>query len=306
MHVSIAIVGYRNLGDILRCLSALERSTHQDFEVIVCENGGSAAFDALRAAAPAALPGGQPVRIVLAPGNLGFGGGVNTCFRETPAADAWWVLNPDTQPHPDALAAQIRRLSVGDCEAVGCVLYLPDGRVQSYGGRWSAWLARPQSIGNGAPLEAGVDPKVIEKTQSYLNGASMLIGRRFLEVVGPMREEYFLYCEEVEWCLRAVALGMRLGFAPDALVRHDQGATTGAGDAHARRPRMPIYLGERNKLLLTRDCFPQWLAVATVSVFAMVVLRYARRGAWRQVAYGLSGLLAGVLNERGAPSWVEV
>lgn len=305
MHVAIAIVGFRNPGDIVQCLGALEDSTYDDFEVIVCENGGPAAYDALRAVAPSVLRGGQPVRLVLADGNLGYGGGVNQCLRQTPAADAWWVLNPDTQPHPEALAAQVRRLSVGDCEAVGCVVYLPSGRIQSYGGRWTRWLARPQSIGIGSLLEAGVDAALIERTQSYLNGASMLVGRRFVEVAGPMREEYFLYCEEVEWCLRAVALGLRLGFAPDALVRHNQGTTTGSGEAPARRPRMPIYLGERNKLLLTRDCFPRWLAVAAVGAFAMVLLRYARRGAWRQVGYGLSGLIAGLLNERGAPDWAK-
>ncbi len=305
MHVAVAIVGFRNEGDIVRCLGALEASRHRDFEVVICENGGPEAHARLTAAIPQALAGGQVVRAVLASGNLGFAGGVNLCLRETPDADAWWVLNPDTQPGPDALAALIARLSDGGCEAVGGPLHLNNGTVQSYGGLWQGWLARPVSIGHGGPRGARVDPAAIERTQNYLNGASMLVGRRFLETVGPMREDYFLYCEEVEWCLRAGAQGMRLGFAPDAVVLHYQGATTGAGGHVASRSRLSVYLGERNKILTTRDRYPGRLAVAALAVLAVHAWRYARRGAWAQFGYGLAGWWAGLRGERGVPGWMQ-
>lgn len=305
MHVAVAIVGFRNPVDISHCLEALERSTHGDFEVIICENGGAAAFEELCAALPKRLAGGQPVRAVMAPGNLGYAGGVNRCLQETPAADAWWVLNPDTQPDPEAMALQVARLSVGDCEAVGSTIYLPDGRVQSHGGRWLPWFARAESIGHGTPLTQEPDPAYVEKAQNYLNGASMMIGRRFLEVVGPMREEYFLYCEEVEWCLRGGELGMRLGFSPGARVLHHAGTTTGSYDDIRSRPKTPVYLNERNKMLTTRDCFPARLPVAAVAAIALIFLRFGRRGAWRQVGYALEGWISGLGNLRGVPGWLK-
>ena len=303
MHVAVSIVGFRNADDIVGCLAALERSTYPDFEVVICENGGREAFEALSRALPPRLAGGQPVRIVLAPGNLGYAGGVNICIKETLEADAWWVLNPDTQPDPATMDLQVARLALGDCEAVGSTIYLPDGRVQSHGGRWRPWLARAVSIGHGSPLSALPDPAAIEREQNYLNGASMMIGRRFLEAVGLMREEYFLYCEEVEWCLRGVRLGMRLGFAPGAHVLHHVGTTTGSYDDIAKRPRAPIYLNERNKMLTTRDVFPRRLSIAALGSFALIFLRFGRRGAWRQVGYAMAGWAAGVANKRGVPSW---
>lgn len=303
MHVAVSIVGFRNPDDIFKCLKALERSSHADFEVIICENGGPEAFAALQAGLPDALARGQKVRAVLADGNLGYAGGVNRCLEETPDADAWWVLNPDTLPFPDALEAMVRRLERGDCEAVGCTIHLPRDRVQSHGGRWRGWLARAESIGKGSPTSLRADPAEIERSQSYLNGASMLVGRRFLEVAGPMREEYFLYCEEVEWCLRGRARGLRLGYAPDAVVFHEQGTTTGAGEDFVRQPRLPIYLGERNKILVTRDCFPLRLPVAALTTLALLFLRYGRRRAFRQLGYGLHGWAAGLINERGPPRW---
>lgn len=303
MHVAIAIVGFRNADDIALCLKALARSEHTDFEVIICENGGPDAFAALSAVLPTALPGGQAVRAVLAPGNLGYAGGVNRCLEETPNADAWWVLNPDTEPYPDALALQVARLAKGDCDAVGCTIHLPDGHVQSHGGRWSGWLARAVSMGHGAPLQPAPDPAVVEREQNYLNGASMLIGRRFVELAGLMRDDYFLYCEEVEWCLRAAARGARLGYAPGALILHHQGTSTGNARDIRSKGRAPVYLNERNKLNLTRDVYPARVPVAALACFATLFLRYGRRGAWKQLGYGLSGLLAGLRGERGVPAW---
>jgi GT2 family glycosyltransferase len=304
MHVAVAIVGFRNCEDIVRCLASLERSSHSDFEVVVCENGGAAALEALQRVLPGKLAGGQPVSLFLADGNTGFAGGVNRCISASAEADAWWVLNPDTEPHPEALEALAARLAAGDCDAVGATLYLPNGTVQSYGGLWRGWLGRPISIGHGKPLDAPVERGTIERQQNYLNGASMLIGRRFWEVTGPMREDYFLYCEEVEWCLRALARGMRLAFEPRALVLHHQGATTGAGAPADRRPKTPVYLGERNRILLTRDCFPGRLLVAAPSALVQLGLRYGRLGAWAQLWYALGGWMAGLFDRRGPPGWV--
>jgi hypothetical protein len=305
MHVAIAIVGFRNPEDMARCLQALGDSHHRDFEVIICENGGPEAHERLLAAIPAQLPGGQPVRVVLAPGNLGFAGGINVCLRETPDADAWWVLNPDTVPPAGALAALVDKLAQGDCDATGGPLYLGSGLIQSYGGRWNRWIARPVSMGHGSAQDAAVDAAQIERAQNYLNGASMLVGRRFLETTGPMREDYFLYCEEVEWCLRATGRGMRLGFAPDGAVLHYQGSTTGAGGHVGRRSRLAVYLGERNKILTTRDLYPGRLLVAAPAVLAALLWRFALRGAWTQFGYGLSGWWAGLRGERGVPSWMK-
>ncbi len=305
-RVAVCIVAFRNLDDIERCMAALSNSTYAAFDVVICENGGAAAYAALSAALAAELPGGQAVKTIEAPGNVGFAGGVNLCLEASDSADAWWILNPDTQPDPEALGALVTRLLAGDCDAVGSTLYGPADRVQSHGGRWRGWLSRAESLGLGSRLSDRIDPAAIERRQSYIVGASMLVGRRFRDLAGFMREDYFLYCEEVEWCLRARAAGLRLGFAPEALIRHAQGSTTGAGPDARRRPRLPIYLTERNRILLTRDCFAGRLPLVAVAALGLLTLRYLRPGSlgsWRQA---LSGWWAGLRDERGPPSWLPV
>ena len=303
LHVAIAIVGFRNPEDIVLCLGALGRSTHGNFEVVVCENGGDAAFAALEAATPKALPGGQAVRLIQASGNIGFAGGVNTCIAAAPDAGAWWILNPDTEVEPDALAFMVARLEAGDVDAVGCVLALDDGTAQALGGLWRPWLARAEAIGRGRPIGADIDAAEVEATQSFIMGASLLAGRRFVETTGPMREDYFLYGEEAEWCFRATALGMRLGFAPRAVVHHHQGATTGSGRAVSRRPRLPVFLDERNKMLITRDHFPARLPVAAAAALALLFLRYGVKGRGNALSHALAGWWSGLRNQRGRPAF---
>ena len=306
MHVAICIVGFRNPHDIVECLAALEGSTYADFEVVICENGGAEAFAALAEAVPAKLPGGQSVRVVDAQDNLGYAGGINVCMAAAPEADAWWVLNPDTVPDAAALAHLCARLAKGGCAAVGSTIHDAGGRVESRGGRWNPWLARAVSIDNG--LRVGDPPGAIASAEqlNYLSGASMLVGRAFVERVGVMREDYFLYAEEVEWCLRAVQAGLKLGLAADANLLHRQGTSTGSVRDVRSRGRMPVYLDERNKILVTRDRYPGRLLVACGASFVLLFLRFARRGAWAQLGYGLSGWLAGIRDERGPPPWLGV
>jgi N-acetylglucosaminyl-diphospho-decaprenol L-rhamnosyltransferase len=303
-RVAIAIVSYRNPHEVADCLVQLARSSHEDFSVYVCENGGSEAYRGLCDMVPSRLPGGQAVTLLNAGENLGYAGGVN-CALEAAGKqfDAAWILNPDTLPEPGALAALLRRLDRGDVDAVGGVLLQLNGEIQGFGGRWRSKLAIGGSIGLFRPPDQPIDEAEVEAEQSYLMGASMLVSRRFIEVNGPMRADYFLYVEEVEWCLRAQRNGLRLGFTAEAIVRHHQGTTTGWAGSFRQRPKMPIYLDARNRVRLTRQMNPTWLWTAVPAILLHAIWRYARRGAWRQVAYVFEGVAAGLRGESGRPSW---
>ena len=303
LHVAVLIVSFRGVQDVVDCLSALERSEHRDFSVFICENGGAEAHAALSQAAPARLAGGQPVSISLAPGKLGFAGGVNACLDAAGPADAYWILNPDTQPEPAALAALVARLEEGDCDMVGHDIMLPSGVLASRSGRWAKRTARAISIDHGRPRQPSLTRDEVEAAMNYVIGASMLVSGDFFERFGRMREDYFLYCEEVEWCLRAKARGARLGYDERAVVLHAHGTSTGGGGDLRSRSKLAVYLIERNRVLLTRDCFPALLPAASMFALLHLMLRCARAIAWRQLAYGVSGWAAGLRDERGRPAW---
>jgi GT2 family glycosyltransferase len=85
----------------------------------------------------------------------------------------------------------------------------------------------------------------VEGASDYLSGACLCIGRAAWERVGPFNEQLFLYYEDVEWCLRARALGVPLTVVLDACASHTGGASSGGeqGETWA-------YYSTRNRLWL--------------------------------------------------------
>lgn len=305
MHVRVCIVAFRNPDDIAQCIAALARQTYEQFEVVICENGGAAAQAEVASRLPAALPGGQTVRLIADESNPGYAGGVNNCIAAEGAADAFWILNPDTVAEPATLQALVARLSDGSADAVGGPLLDGDGNIGSCGGQWISLLAYARSIGMGRAFSEAPTAAMVERKMRFISGASMLCSRHFVDVAGVMRKDYFLYCEEVEWCLRAAQKGLKLGYCPEARVVHHQGSSTGSFEAVKMRGRLPVYCNERNRILTLRDTEPHLLLIGVFGALAVIIYFYGRHRAWRQLLIALVAWRDGVMNRRGKPAWLS-
>jgi len=327
VKVAITIVSYRSADDIRALLDALARQTHREFSVHVCENAGDQGYDnllqALEAggysisaaqpdpekrvnrAASTRLASGAPVDLYEAADNLGYAGGVNLCIDNLADKDwaAIWIINPDAIPAPDALEALLRHQRNGSYGIVGGrLIFAGTGKVQCYGGIWRRWMARGLNLGFSEPVTANPDVAGIEAKMDYVSGACMLITRGYVETIGKMREDYFLYCEEVDWCARRGSF--RLGFAPAARIEHGHGATIGSHRDRRLRSRLSVYLDERNKLLLTKHLFPA-IYPLVLGTTLLLTAQYLRHGAVANFGHALSGWWAGVRGETGRPRWTR-
>jgi GT2 family glycosyltransferase len=59
-----------------------------------------------------------------------------------------------------------------------------------------------------------------------INGACLLLRRSSLDDVGVLDEDYFLYTEEVDLCLRLADANWELWWVPRARVSHEGGASS--------------------------------------------------------------------------------
>lgn len=303
--IVVCLVGFRNVTDVMRCLPALAAQEYPDFEVVICENGGSDATLALIAAVPDRLQSGQAVTVIADHSNPGYAGGINRCIAARPAASAYWVLNPDTVPSPEALGAMAEILFSGAGDAVGGPIVLPDGLLRTCGGKWSKWVAYSRAIANGVPLADCPIAEEVEPQLSFISGASLLVSQRLIEQVGLMREDYFLYGEEVEWCLRAKAQGLKLRFCREAIVLHYQGTTTGSSHDIGKQRQLPVFCDERNRVLTLRDTSGfAMFAAGAAGALLLLLWRYGRRAAWSQLGFAFSGWWAAICNRRGKPIWL--
>jgi N-acetylglucosaminyl-diphospho-decaprenol L-rhamnosyltransferase len=280
-HVVIAIVATDEIKNILGCLNSLGKLTYRNFSIIICENSGEDAFhkdvsgiseiaEAVLAAETDHVPtiASSSVRFLFGPDrryinllkakeNLGYSGGVNACIAA--AGSDWdfiWVLNPDTFPEPDALAALVQRQTQGAYGIVGSkIVFVSNGRVQLWGGlKWWPLIGRHRSIGFNQASDTVPDVQFVEANLDVISGASMLVSKDYINRIGVMDEDFFVYYEDTEWSLRRG--DFLLGYANNSVVHHLAGATSGSAGPRQKRSRFSLYLTERNRILLARKRYP--------------------------------------------------
>jgi GT2 family glycosyltransferase len=202
-----------------------------------------------------------PLILIQTGGNLGFAGGNNVGLRlalHDPDCQFFWLLNNDSVVAPAALSAMVRvmqqRPEVGLCGSLNLFYHSPD-KVQAQGGfhyrRWRRWTAR---VRLGPPMNVAELPAV-PPPMDYVHGASMLTSRSFLKTVGLMEESYFLYFEELDWALRARGR-FELGYAPESLVFHKEGASIGSHRDRSKRSLISDQYLSRSRVLLSKRFFP--------------------------------------------------
>ena len=100
----------------------------------------------------------------------------------------------------------------------------------------------------------------------------MLVSRSFLDQVGLMREDYFLYFEELDWAKRGRPQ-FELGIAPTSHVYHKEGASIGSSTSREKRSSLSERYLSRNRILFTRRYYPKSLPSVFFWVYAAAFLR---------------------------------
>jgi GT2 family glycosyltransferase len=251
----IVIVNYRTPGQTIDCLASLarERVADADFEAVVVENAsGDASAQKLQGWIDQQAAHSW-ARVLPVDRNLGFAGGNNAAIepalQSSSPPELFLLLNPDTIVHPGALPALIDFLDQHPRAGIaGSRLENLDGTPQRSAFRFPGILSefeRAMRLGICSRLLSRwlVAPPVTEETKvtDWLAGASVLVRRQVFEQVGPLDSRYFLYYEELDFCLRAARQGWEIWYVPASRVCHLVGQATGIKDDRTTRRRMPAY-----------------------------------------------------------------
>ena len=86
----------------------------------------------------------------------------------------------------------------------------------------------------------------------WVSGACLLVRRGDAEAVGLLDEQYFMYCEDVDFCAAVRANGGRVYFTPDAEVTHIRGRSAAVNS----RATEEAY--RRSHLAFYRKHHPRW------------------------------------------------
>lgn len=201
--------------------------------------------------------------------NLGFAGGNNVGIRHALAAgetEFVWLLNNDTLVEPDALHHLVVRAQRAPAPGVVgsalCYMHAP-ALLQALGGAsFDPRRCRGMPLCGGEPFRelSAEEHLALERRTAYVIGASMLVSRAYLEEVGLLAEDYFLYYEELDWAERAKGR-YSLGLAAASRVYHKVGGSAGTDIS----PFSLAYL-VRNQLRFTQRFYPQYLVLVRLQI----------------------------------------
>jgi GT2 family glycosyltransferase len=300
--VYIIILNWNGWRDTVMCLESVFANSYKPFTVIVCDNGSEdasvsyirewaenahisyAEYTKEQALSQTAPDESQLVLIKIG-ANLGFAGGNNIALRYVLKWNDFsyvWLLNNDTVITENALVNLIKHMKtnskLGLCGST-LVYFNKPNTVQALGGAvYNKWLGRARHIGAMQEFhEDNYDVQAVEKQMQYVVGASMLVAKSFLQDVGLLCEEYFLYFEELDWAVRAKDK-FALGYAADSIVYHKEGGSIGSNNSGQERSLKSDYYGIRNRLLFTQKHYPE----AIFTVYLGLIVTLFNRIRWRQ------------------------
>jgi GT2 family glycosyltransferase len=272
VRLSVIVLNWNGRAWLERCIPTLLAEGTPEVRIYVADNGSSDQSVEF-------LHGRWPQLRVVANGrNLRFAGGNNAAAQVAlgDGCDVLLFLNNDTEVLPNAFTPLMLR-------------FAREPRLGVLGPRVT-YLERPERIwfggGNARPawawfahrairkrVDAGADPA---GETDWVSGCALAVRGELYLQLGGLDESFYIYGEDVDFCLRAKALGWRVGYEPMAEIRHAVSASVGG-----RRSAFKLYHQARSRRqLVERHVAPRRrlgaLALAAAQSFAFGALALLR------------------------------
>jgi len=226
MDLSILIVNYNAAPFLQRCLASIEeRLAGIAHEVCVVDN---ASTDGSRVLIASQFP---HVQLIANDRNLGFAAGVNRGLEKTHGRYVLW-LNPDAEILNGGMVELLRYLhDEPEVGIMGPQVLDPDGSIQlscrSFPSYRTALFHRYSLLTRWLPdnrysrryLQTDWDHSAIREVD-WVSGACLLHRRDILDNIGGLDERFFMYCEDVDFCLQARRAGWKVQYHPGLRVLH--------------------------------------------------------------------------------------
>lgn len=231
--LSIVIVNWNTQELLKNCLDSIYVNREGlSLQIIVVDNGS---LDGSQAMVKTQFP---EVRLLAQTENIGFAKANNIAFGYC-SADYVMLLNSDTTVHPGTLERLLSFLDkYPQAGAVAPKVSHPHLRLRvlSCGYQPSLLTVFNHYFGlssmfphihffRGLNLINGIHDDDVRSVE-WLSGACIVVRKSIIHQVGGLNENWFMYAEDMEWCLRMSQSGWQLFHIPDVKIDHLVGASS--------------------------------------------------------------------------------
>ena len=215
----IQIVNYKTRSYLLDCLTSLVvdlKSFANRYSIAILDNASGEDLSDI----PGAFPGSN-IQTFQNDKNLGFGAGHNLLAGKG-EAEYLLLLNPDTKIiEADTVKRLVNSITEFDAQVLGPRLVTHKGKTQWWDhSELHGWRARLANSCGGSYWREHA--RAVEA--AWISGAVSLINKQWFDELGGFDENFFLYAEEEELCLRLRQKGGRVIYDPTITMFHHGGA----------------------------------------------------------------------------------
>ena len=201
--------------------------------------------------------------------------------------DLIWLLNNDTILSKGTVQEVISKFNSYKGEKHKALFgtplleYYDPNIIQAVGGKYNKFFGLTRHIGAGLELKKRVN--INQFKVDYPVGASMLVTKFFLETVGLLNEEYFLFFEEIDWALRARKKGCVVKILDVYGVYHKQGKSTKNKDKNKGLKNEFIDLTQtRNRIVFSKIFYKKYIYSVAFSILTITVINRIRKGGFKR------------------------
>lgn len=284
IDIAVIVVNWNAKDDLRVCLQSLARTSETAFssETWVVENAGSdGSADMVRAEFP-------DVHLVVNEANFGFSRANNQAIALSQSRYVF-LLNSDAFVHPHALQELTAYADAHDDAGVlGPRVLNPDGSLQYSCRRFptlGAGFFRNTYLGRLFPHNKYAQDYLMTdfdhlsaQSVDWVSGCAMFIRRALLDAIGALDEQFFMYCEDVDFCLRAGQAQAQVVYVPQAVVTHTIGRSS---DKNADRM---IWEFHRAWFAFDKKRHPKGSALRRLAVWGGLWLRAGMRILKRRIS----------------------
>ncbi len=264
--LTIAIVNYKTpamVCDVVRSAKDHARVEGIGVDIAVVDNGSDdGSVDIIRQAHP-------DIDVIDADANLGFAAGNNLVLKKA-VTPYIMLLNSDAFLQPGTLLRLIDFMEAyPKAGIIGPRILNPDGTDQDYPCRFPTIpeMIRRAVKGPQFPGSGAADPLPMER----IHGCCLVLRREVLDHVGLLDEQFFMYDEDMDWCLRCRKAGWDLYLLPNATVIHLGGQTSGRAPSGVRKAKAPPSFNPRMSYELRKSRYILYRKHR--SIFELAVLK---------------------------------
>lgn len=211
---AIVLLNWRSAKDTVKCVESLIAAEIRQCDIIIVDN------DSQDESINVIKEHFTDVRVIESGKNGGFAYGCNVGIRAALSSgyNYVWLLNNDTIVDKTTLPNMIEEIKRNKKAIVGSIIRDIEfpWSVQAVGGGTINFLT-----GTGRHIKTFDDVDKLD----YLLGASILVSREALESIGLLNEDFFMYWEDTEFCIRARRKGYFLKVAKQSNVYHKEGGS---------------------------------------------------------------------------------